>query len=456
MIRQQIYTRGRRGYATIAKSPTLSDAFLKEKIHPYCFFGGNTRALTLAHLSCGNFIFGQAVHVPKDFTGQRTAFFVHNLIFSADEAGNYFENIENFLRADFKISHDEEEIFLSEISRDEKIFSSEISHDEKKFLNKFLHEEKNFSNEIFSNEISREEKFFSFEFGEKIIDEIAQRVLESVIKSKKTYVIIPREIENKHEFACAALTKIYRKIPRDAKHLLGFCTNTREPEKRKNIHLIFCEDEIRGIDSSHFCVDLRARDVNFDEISSKTNQHHENKITREKNFVQENSAQENFSQENFAQKISTQKNLSQENFSQKISAQKNSVQENFLQKTPSQNFFDERISALSAANFFSETEFWYARGFSSHASAEISWLEKNFDTLSPQQFSKIPDEFIRRGKNGDSPQIYIMLSILKKFCAALFQKKIIPTRYLIGNYFFSHSNHEKILKNLLRVQNILK
>ncbi|MCL1877994.1 MAG: hypothetical protein FWF80_03985, partial [Defluviitaleaceae bacterium] len=68
MIEQHFYTRGLRGYETVAKSCGLADDFVKKNIHPYCVYGG-VDALTLAHFSCGKMLFGLATR--RDSAEQR-------------------------------------------------------------------------------------------------------------------------------------------------------------------------------------------------------------------------------------------------------------------------------------------------------------------------------------------------------------------------------------------------
>lgn len=111
MIQQHFYTRERRGlyknsagYDTVAKSAGLSDAFVTKQIHPLCVYsGGGKPAFTLAHFPCGRMLFGRAVHI-TDFTGQRTAFFMHNYIFPASRVGEFLADIEKLLCARFEES----------------------------------------------------------------------------------------------------------------------------------------------------------------------------------------------------------------------------------------------------------------------------------------------------------------------------------------------------------------
>jgi hypothetical protein len=225
-ISQHLYTRERRGlyknsvgFDTIAKSKNLSDSFIKEKIHPYCVYsGGGANALTVAHFRCGKMLIGQAVHVPADFTGQRTAFFMHNYILPAAEVGEMLsnENFENLLHTDFKTSYD--------IS-----LGGEL--DELEILPK----------------ISSEKELFVI--SEEIITHIANRAIESVEKSKKTYVLV----ENAQQ-ACAILSQVYAKLTDAVKHILGFCTFSREP--RKNTHLIFLDKESFRKNDSRFANDF--------------------------------------------------------------------------------------------------------------------------------------------------------------------------------------------------------
>ena len=107
-IEQHMYSRVRAGvfrtsagYDTIAASRGLSAEFIKNQIHPHCVYpqGANGEAVvSIAHFPCGRMLLGQAVFVPKDFTGLRSTFFLHNYILPAKIVDAVLCDIENILR----------------------------------------------------------------------------------------------------------------------------------------------------------------------------------------------------------------------------------------------------------------------------------------------------------------------------------------------------------------------
>jgi len=371
MIGQHFYTRERRGifkptagYDTVAKSPSLADAFIKEKIHPYCVYNGDgSNAITVAHYPCGKMLFGQAVHVPKDFTGQRAAFFAHNYIFPAEAVDDFLSEIEKSLCTRFETSYD---INLGgELKELEN-----LPHDKKP------DEFPNVNHEAFVH--------------------IKNCIIESIAKSRKTYILVPPEISNKNDFACAVLVKIFENLPEGVKHLLGFCTFTCEIEKRKNIHLVFLDKNFYEKNISRFVGDFIV-DFTFENSTQLPAQSHD-----EKAF----------------------------------------------------DYIFNRILSLSTVQFFSEINFWHARipNFSLKTNEAASvWLEKNLEKFSAQQFAAIPADFIKCGKSGESPAIYVILSILKKVSAALISKREISLRYFLGNYFLSPANYTRTVQNLRRI-----
>ncbi|MCL2577335.1 MAG: hypothetical protein FWE27_04715 [Defluviitaleaceae bacterium] len=361
-VSQHFYTRERRGlyissagYDTVAKSPGLDDSFIKEKIHPYCVYsGGGMNSITVAHFPCGKMFLGQAAFVPVDFTGQRTTFFAHNYILSAEMAGEYLTDIEKLLLTRFENSYDEN-FKLEELDTLPLTLSLAPAP----------------------------------EVGEGTLIHIVNCVIKSVQSAKKTYVILPKHFSE--EFVRALLVEVYNKLPEGIKHLLGFCTNSREPEKRKNIHLVFLENGA-----------YRAGDTRFSD-----------------DYIIEIGADYCKSNPQFTKNIVY--------------------------------FILERIAELSPEKFFTEINFWYNR-ISSVSSfinkAETAWLEKNLEML---QFEKIPSDFIKKGKSGDNSSLYVMLEILKSVSAALKINREISLRYFLGNYSLSPEDYKRTVLNLRRI-----
>lgn len=344
MIQQHFYTRGRHGYNTVAKSAGLSDDFIKKNIHPYCVYGG-VDALTVAHFPCGKMLFGKATRLPADFTGQRAAFFMHNYIFPPEKVGGFLTEIGDFLHTQFESSFDSDKLAeIKDLQRTKHTADAPLTS----LPNTILH--------------------------------IADCAIESVRKSKKTYVILPPDISE-----IDALTQIYAHLPDATKHRLGFCSHAAGPEKRKNIHLIFTRDKPI---SGDFVVDMK--------IGSGSN---------------------------------TNRTNSEENPDTHITS---------------------HLPTLPPEKIHTEAAFWLARTpylREEITLAEAAWLEKNLATLTPRQILATPPDFIKRGKNGENPEIYVQLSILK----SALKNSEIPLRYLLGSYSLSPEIRERTEQNLRRI-----
>lgn len=378
MIQQHFYTRERRGlykpsagYDTIAKSRGLTDDFVKGKIHPYCVFSGGvsgvSEAITLAHFPCGRMLFGQAVFVPADFTGQRAAFFMHNFVLEAAAVGAALADMEKLLNTRFETAYD-----VSEGREPEEVECLPAQ-----------------TCGNFPPEPSGA--------GEGTIAHIVNCVIESVEKSKKTYVILPQEVLQKHDYTRALLVKIYESLPECVKHILGFCTYSREPEKRKNIHLVFLESEAyrAGVPrfSGNFIVDLNEK--KYDELKLNEN-----------------------------------------------------INENYTYEA----FLSKKILSLTPAQFFTECDFWRARDVCDMISRlEGEWLDKNLEKLTAQNFFSAPDNFIKKRKNGENAAVFVIFSIVKVVCGNLMSKKTFSLRYLLGSYKLSAENHARTVKILKKI-----
>jgi len=241
-IDQQFYTRAKcvmfnqsEGYGTIAKSDGISETFIKEKIHPYCVYptmamGRNydvyPSTITVVHYSCGRMLLGQAIYVPIDFTGQRSTFFAHNFIFSANLVANFLQNIEQIRVVRFLTSYD-----AKKGNKLEKIENLPILG-----IRQFIGD---------SNRCD--------------VLHIINCVINSVNSAKKTYVIVPVAPHKMQDYVCSLLVAIYAKLPKMVKNILGFCTYAREPINKRGVHLIFLEKgAILPKGNRDFIVDLSA------------------------------------------------------------------------------------------------------------------------------------------------------------------------------------------------------
>ena len=228
------------------------------------------------------------------------------------------------------------------------------------------------------------------------VSKIIEYIIESINSGKKTYVIVPTPISEMHDYVRALLAEIYPRLPETIKHQLGFTTYTREPEQKKGIHLMFLpKDLIRPEDprlAGNFLVHINNADENNNNECD----------------IQNDTAA----------------------------------------------YLLNRISKLTPPRFFPEIDFWRARLPHYHdiiSMAEYEWLEKNFNSLTPPQLTAIPTSFIKRGTHGENPAIYVILSIIKAAYANQATRNPIDIRYLLGSYFLSAANYDKIVENLRRL-----
>jgi len=229
------------------------------------------------------------------------------------------------------------------------------------------------------------------------LSQIIKSLYDSIGGAKKTYVVTPNPPETVHDYACGLLAELYRHLPEYITHQLGFCTFSREPEKKKGIHLVFLEEGSALIGDSRMAG----------------------------NFVVHICGEE----ENNRLEIET------------------------LDSTDS--YLLRRLPLLSPERFFREINFWRVR-LPSHREcldiAEHTWLDKHLDTLSPALLATIPQDFIRRGINGGcpsaSPSVYVMLSIMKTAVRAT----PLDMRYFLGSYFLSPADYERVTYNLQRLR----
>ncbi|MCL2225717.1 MAG: hypothetical protein FWB96_12190 [Defluviitaleaceae bacterium] len=414
-IDQHFYTREKRGlytssagYDTVAKSHGLCDSFVKEKIHPYCVYsGGGANAITLAHFPCGKMLFGQAAFVPTDFTGQRSAFFAHNYILPAEAAGAALADIGKLLLTRFETTVDGGEGLAGEGESAELAELDELPE---------LPELPALPvSPALSMQSARE---FPPEIASETVMHIASCVTKSVESAKKTYVILPKFSDEtaRQEFIRALLVQIYAQIPEGVRHLLGFCTATNEPEKRKGIHLIFLENGTYKTGDTRFSSDFTV------DVSRRAGENAPENATRA--------------------------------FSSALAATGGAADvshctgEN-ISTLPT--YIKERIRAISPANFFAEVNFWRKRvPFASTCitDAEATWLDKNLENL---QFETIPSDAIKKGKAAENSTLYVMLSILKTVSTALKSRREIHLRYFLGSYSLSPQNHERTIEILRRI-----
>jgi len=221
MIEQHCYTRAAKGlfrksagYDTVARSAGLDESFIKERLHPFCYYHPSKtlqalrvpaeefpRSITLVHFPNGKMLLGQTVYLESDFTGQRPTFFTHNYVMPNPEALTP-EVIGAML---YKTA------FLTETEWEQLPVLEELP-----------------SYEIKGVPVGE------IPFDDMRLRQLLYVLLEAVNGAKKVYVIVPGE-----EWVYSMLMWLYSRLPADAANILGFTTFNREPENKKFLHLIF-------------------------------------------------------------------------------------------------------------------------------------------------------------------------------------------------------------------------
>jgi hypothetical protein len=251
-IGQQIYTRERRGlfrgsegYDSIAKSANLSDAFVKDSIHPYCGYSPSRKlqtegappedypyAYTVARCPDGRTLVGRTVYVAADFTGQRATFFSHNYILPAE----YEFSPEDLLRVEFLSEYD--------ISRGREL--PEL--DELPIKAAALYEsEPAFITDgqlaaLEGNQQAVSDVFVSLGLFKAKFAVLISFILQSVSGTRKIFLQVPLGPRDTSNYAIRLLGALLSFIPPTAAKSLGFLTYAREPENKKGLHIIFLEN----------------------------------------------------------------------------------------------------------------------------------------------------------------------------------------------------------------------
>ncbi|MCL2400044.1 MAG: hypothetical protein FWC91_09945 [Defluviitaleaceae bacterium] len=224
MIQQHCYTKTKQGifnkhegYDTVARSPGLTESFIKERIHPFCFYHPSRllqakrvpaeefpRTLNIVHFPEGQMLIGQTIYVESDYTNQHSTFFTHNYILPKPENLSP-ENIGTMLcRTNF----------LTETEWDQLLELKELP----------LHDS------IATGTVG------PLPFDQHRMQQLIYVLLDAILGIKKVYVILPDLV-----WVRPTLMWIYDQLPKDAAQTLGFTTYSREPEKKQFLHLIFME-----------------------------------------------------------------------------------------------------------------------------------------------------------------------------------------------------------------------
>ena len=221
-IQQHCYTRAARGlfrqsegYDTVARSEGLSEAFIKERLYPFCFYHPSRimqakrvpaeefpRAHTVIQFPNNLMLISQTIYVESDFTGQRHTFFTHNFVLLRPE--NFSPALLN--RLHFATSSDWDQ--LPEL-------------DELPLIEEDI-------DEILAGPLP---------FDGYRLRQLAYVLLEAVVGVKKVYVVLPGL-----DWTIPMLMWIYNRLPAAALQHLGFTTYSREPLNMKFLHLVFVEN----------------------------------------------------------------------------------------------------------------------------------------------------------------------------------------------------------------------
>jgi len=226
-VERHIYTRAAKtlysageGYGTVYKTDGLEDAFVKERLHPYCAYpvslqNNNLTAVTLVNFPCGRMLLGQGRF---DAIGERGAFFVHNFVLPAEKAAAVAEDISILPLVDFE---------------------SDVHAD---------------ALPLIAREVD------SVPLDAEWLSVLAKSITASVYSAKKTYVILP---DDDIDFVWNVLRQVYPLLDIEVRQVLGFTTYACQPVNKEGLHLIFIT--ANGAKnpklSQEFVLSLRAQQV---------------------------------------------------------------------------------------------------------------------------------------------------------------------------------------------------
>lgn len=235
MIKQHYYTRGKYGiysenpgYDTVAKSTGLSDKFIKEVLHKYCFYeipvellnesnyDKFPKAFTVFNIPSGEMIIGRTSFVPRDFEGKRSTFFTHNYVIPKEEKEEFIKNPNKIIYADgFKSSYDD--VATSAL---DDIKSIELESEEMGFS-------------------SLSDLLLKLKIKENTFKEIVMACFISVLKNKKIYIILDVDVAMLSFYTKELLKFIYKALPYAVRRKLGFITYTKDYKSKDFIHIEF-------------------------------------------------------------------------------------------------------------------------------------------------------------------------------------------------------------------------
>ncbi|MCZ8522581.1 GAP1-N2 domain-containing protein [Paenibacillus caseinilyticus] len=237
-IQQQVFTRDREGvfrtnegFDTVAKSPGLEPAFIKNSLHPYCVYKAPQELLTRGEAEAdrypaafgafraesGELVIGRTLYMPVDFTGQRSAFFTHQFIVPPARAEDWVrEPARLFHIGGFRTSYDlqggKELPELPDID-----YNAEAVPEEADAL------------------LGRTG------FGRESFRQLLHAVMSSPFTRRKVYIALDAEPAEAAEEAKRLMEFVYACLPFALRRVLGFLTYSQEPEGKQDIHVTFVE-----------------------------------------------------------------------------------------------------------------------------------------------------------------------------------------------------------------------
>jgi hypothetical protein len=238
LVQQQMYTRERGGvflssdgYDTIAISEGLDKSFVKKYLHPFCIYQSPKAltargekdasqypaAITLIQPETGDMVIGQAVFVPADFTGQRSAYFMHNYIIPPNRKEEYIKRPEKLFQInDFHSSYDLGEGNILPVREDIGFDHHDILAEKDEFLTNLGISADQFKQLLFA-------------------------VMSSIAGKKKVFISLNVALQDYTKSAVKLLELLYVYLPYVHRRKLGAITFSSEPEGRNYIHVMFYE-----------------------------------------------------------------------------------------------------------------------------------------------------------------------------------------------------------------------
>lgn len=246
-IQQQYYTRGRKGIFrlnegldTVAKSPSLDNAFIRKTLHPFCLYHAPQElrqrgerdlskypeSLTVFTAESGELVIGRGAFAGADFTGQRDTIFVHQYVVPSERAEQAYRNPDSIFRIRFFESrYSEGRTSLPEL--DELDYESGPSPDEER------------------------ETLEQLGIGELRFKQLLWAVFMSVASNKKVYIALDVDVSDSSPCARRLFGIIYRCLPYPLRRKFGFTTYNNEPQGKKLINAMVVEKgSIRAGDRS--------------------------------------------------------------------------------------------------------------------------------------------------------------------------------------------------------------